>query len=61
MIIFYNMILSYKTLKLILIKVRKNYFQSGSLWRYTKNVGDAYKGAVTHPGAKTETHTFSEI
>jgi len=26
MIIFYNMILSYKTLKLILIKVRKNYF-----------------------------------
>ena len=42
-------------------KARKNYFQSGSLWRYTKNVGDAYKGAVTHPGAKTETHTFSEI
>ena len=42
-------------------KARKNYFQSGSLWRYTINVGDAYKGAVTHPGAKTETHTFSEI
>ena len=42
-------------------KARKNYFQSGSLWRYAKNVGDAYKGAVTHPGAKTETHTFSEI
>jgi dihydroxy-acid dehydratase len=42
-------------------KARKNYFQSGSLWRYAKNVGDAYKGAVTHPGAKFETHTFSEI
>ena len=42
-------------------KARKNYFQSGSLWRYARNVGDAYKGAVTHPGAKTETHTFSEI
>ena len=38
-----------------------NYFQSGPLWRYAKNVGDAYKSAVTHPGAKTETHTFSEI
>ena len=42
-------------------KARKKYFQSGSLWRYAKNVGDAYKGAVPHPGAKTETHTFSEI
>jgi dihydroxy-acid dehydratase len=40
---------------------RKNDYQSGALWRYAQNVGPAYLGAVTHPGAKAETHVFADI
>jgi dihydroxy-acid dehydratase len=40
---------------------RKNDFQSGCLWRYAQTVGDAEKGAVTHPGARAETHTYADI
>jgi dihydroxy-acid dehydratase len=40
---------------------RSNDYQSGALWRYARNVGPACKGAVTHPGAKTETHIFADI
>jgi dihydroxy-acid dehydratase len=40
---------------------RTNDYQSGALWRYAQNVGPAYKGAVTHPGAKTETHVYADI
>lgn len=40
---------------------RTNDYQSGALWRYAQNVGPAYKGAVTHPGAKSETHVFADI
>jgi dihydroxy-acid dehydratase len=40
---------------------RSNDYQSGALWRYARNVGPACKGAVTHPGAKTETHMFADI
>ncbi len=36
-------------------------YNSGALWRYAQNVGPAYKGAVTHPGAKAETHVFADI
>jgi dihydroxy-acid dehydratase len=36
-------------------------FQSGALWRYAQNVGPASKGAVTHPGARTETHVYADI
>ena len=39
----------------------QNDYQSGALWRYAQNVGPAYKGAVTHPGAKTETHVYADI
>ncbi len=42
-------------------KPRQNDYQSGALWRYSQNVGPAYKGAVTHPGAKTETHVYADI
>ena len=42
-------------------KKRKTDFQSGALWRYAQTVGPALKGAVTHPGASSETHTFSDI
>lgn len=40
---------------------RSNDYQSGALWRYAQNVGPAWKGAVTHPGAQAETHVFADI
>jgi len=40
---------------------RRNDYQAGALWRYAKNVGPAYLGAVTHPGAKAETHVYADI
>ena len=40
---------------------RRNDYQSGALWRYAQNVGPAYKGAVTHPGARAETHVYADI
>jgi dihydroxy-acid dehydratase len=40
---------------------RRNGYQSGALWRYAQTVGDAEKGAVTHPGARAETHTYADI
>ncbi|GAO38381.1 dihydroxy-acid dehydratase [Sphingomonas changbaiensis NBRC 104936] len=40
---------------------RRNDYQAGALWRYAQNVGPACKGAVTHPGAKAETHVFADI
>jgi dihydroxy-acid dehydratase len=40
---------------------RLNNYQSGALWRYSQNVGPAWKGAVTHPGAATETHVYADI
>ncbi len=42
-------------------KPRHHDFQSGTLWKYAQLVGDADKGAVTHPGAKAETHIYAEI
>jgi dihydroxy-acid dehydratase len=36
-------------------------YGSGALWRYARNVGPAYKGAVTHPGGKAETHVYADI
>ncbi len=40
---------------------RVNDYQSGALWRYAQNVGPAHRGAVTHPGARAETHVFADI
>ncbi len=40
---------------------RQNDYQSGALWRYAQNVGPASKGALTHPGAKSETHIYADI
>ena len=40
---------------------REHDFQSGALWRYAQTVGPAYLGAVTHPGAKAETHVYGDI
>ncbi len=40
---------------------RSHNYQSGALWRYAQTVGPAVKGAVTHPGAKAETHVYADI
>jgi dihydroxy-acid dehydratase len=36
-------------------------YQSGALWKYAQQVGDARDGAVTHPGAKAESHVYADI
>src|SRR5258708_3479535 len=40
---------------------RRNGYQSGTLWKYAQTVGDAEKGAVTHPGARAETHDYPDL
>ena len=42
-------------------KPRQTNYQSGALQKYAALVGDARYGAVTHPGAKSETHTFVDL
>ena len=45
-------------------KARKpltNNYQAGTLWKYAQTVGDARYGAVTHPGAKAETHVYADL
>ncbi len=42
-------------------KPRKNNYNSGALWKFAQTVGSARDGAVTHPGAKEETHTFVDL
>jgi dihydroxy-acid dehydratase len=42
-------------------KPRKTDYQSGALWKYAQQVGDACDGAVTHPGGKAETHVYADI
>ncbi|MBX6321884.1 MAG: dihydroxy-acid dehydratase [Rhodospirillaceae bacterium] len=42
-------------------KPRQHEYQSGALWRYAQTVGDAEKGAVTHPGGKAEVVTYADI
>jgi len=42
-------------------KPRKTDFQSGALWKFAQQVGDAEKGAVTHPGGSSETQCYADI
>ena len=42
-------------------KPRVNDYQAGALWRYAQNVGPAWQGAVTHPGASAERHVYADI
>jgi dihydroxy-acid dehydratase len=42
-------------------QARKHEYQSGTLWKYAQTVGAASAGAVTHPGAKSETHVYADI
>ncbi|WP_076068246.1 dihydroxy-acid dehydratase [Sphingomonas montana] len=40
---------------------RVNDYGSGALWRFAQNVGPAWAGAVTHPGARGERHVYADI
>jgi len=42
-------------------KPRKTDYNSGTLWKYAQLVGPARGGALTHPGAKEETHVYADI
>ncbi|MDI9407964.1 MAG: dihydroxy-acid dehydratase [Candidatus Pacebacteria bacterium] len=42
-------------------KGRDTDFQSGAIWRYAQTVGDAEKGAVTHPGGASETQCYADV
>jgi len=39
---------------------RETDYASGALWKYAQLVGSAKYGAVTHPGAKEETHIYMD-
>jgi len=40
---------------------RRTDYNAGTLWKYAQTVGDAEKGAITHPGARAETHVYADI
>ncbi len=42
-------------------KPRENDYGSGAIWRYAQNVGPAWLGAVTHPGAKGEVKQYADL
>jgi dihydroxy-acid dehydratase len=42
-------------------KPRPPNFTSGTLWKYAQLVGEAEKGAVTHPGTKAEKRCYADI
>lgn len=42
-------------------KPRKTNYNSGAIYKFAQLVGPARDGAVTHPGAKAETHTFVDL
>ncbi|HEY2619219.1 MAG TPA: dihydroxy-acid dehydratase [Acetobacteraceae bacterium] len=40
---------------------RRTDYNAGAIWKYAQLVGPAHLGAVTHPGAATETHCYADI
>lgn len=42
-------------------KPRTHNYNAGAIWKFAQLVGSARYGAVTHPGAKGETHTFVDL
>ncbi|WP_164660673.1 dihydroxy-acid dehydratase [Tropicibacter sp. Alg240-R139] len=40
---------------------RETLYASGALWKYAQLVGETYKGAVTHPGGKSEKHDYMDL
>ncbi len=41
-------------------KPREHEYGSGEIWKYSQLVGSALKGAVTHPGAKSEKQCYAD-
>jgi dihydroxy-acid dehydratase len=42
-------------------KPRATDYTSGYIWKYAQQVGDARKGAVTHPGGAAEKECYADI
>ena len=40
---------------------RKTNYNSGAIWKFAQQVGPAYLGAVTQPGAAGETHIYADL
>ena len=40
---------------------RETIYASGALWKYAQQVGETYKGAVTHPGGGAEAHCYADL
>ncbi|HVI33161.1 dihydroxy-acid dehydratase [Phenylobacterium sp.] len=40
---------------------RRTNYQTGAIWKFAQGVGPAHLGAVTHPGAKAETHVYADL
>ena len=40
---------------------RKTNYNAGAIWKFAQGVGPAFEGAVTHPGAKAETHVYADL
>ncbi|WP_438997475.1 dihydroxy-acid dehydratase [Candidatus Puniceispirillum sp.] len=40
---------------------RKTDYNAGAIWKYAQTVGSAEKGALTHPGARAESHVYADI
>ncbi|PWG16687.1 dihydroxy-acid dehydratase [Salibaculum griseiflavum] len=40
---------------------RETIYASGAVWKFAQMVGETYKGAVTHPGAKAEQHVYMDL
>ncbi len=36
-------------------------YNSGCIWKFARTVGNAREGAVTHPGARAETHVYADL
>ena len=42
-------------------KPRETDYNAGAIWKYAQTVGSAEKGALTHPGARAESHVYADI
>jgi len=40
---------------------RETIYASGALWKYAQQVGEVYKGAVTHPGGGADKHSYMDL
>ncbi|MXU64752.1 dihydroxy-acid dehydratase [Oceanomicrobium pacificus] len=40
---------------------RDTIYASGALWKYAQQVGETYRGAVTHPGGAAEKHVYADL